>query len=144
MWKQAIKICRQAQNTLLWSTLAAIAAKKNELDVSEEAYCNALQIDKVKYLQHIKSLVKNSPEQLAESSVMNCRITEAEVVLLHNKKITEAIALCIRMHKWERALEIGQKYETDIAFVMTERKKYLSVLDREENNVKFMSVKTKD
>lgn len=141
MWKQAIKICRQAQNTLLWSTLAAIASKKNQLDICEEAYCNALQIDKVKYLQHIKSLSKGSPEQLAEISVMNSRIAEAELVLLHNKKISKAIALSIRMHRWERALDIAQKYETDIDVVLEERKKYLSILDRPENNSKFLAIK---
>lgn len=142
MWKQAIKICRQAQNTLIWSTLAAIATKKNQLDISEEAYCNALQIDKVKYLQYIKSLPKDSPEQLAEISVMNGRLSEAEIILLHNKRIAEAITLTIRMHRWERALEIAQKYESNLDEVLEERKKYLNALEREENNLKFLAIKS--
>lgn len=53
-WNKALKICRLAQNTILWAALAAIATKKRQLDISEEAYSAALQIDKVSYLQYIK------------------------------------------------------------------------------------------
>lgn len=53
-WEKALKICRLAQNTILWATLAAIATKHNQFEISEEAYCAALQIDKVYYLQYIK------------------------------------------------------------------------------------------
>lgn len=53
-WQQSLKICRMAQNPSLWATLAAVATRKNQLQISEEAYSAALQIDKVCYLQHIK------------------------------------------------------------------------------------------
>lgn len=47
-----------AQNKTLWVTLAAISLKNDQLEISEEAYCASLQVDKVEYLQHIK--VQNS------------------------------------------------------------------------------------
>lgn len=128
-----------AQNTILWSTLAAIASKKNQLDITEEAYSAALQIDKVNYLQYIKELPQSGPEQMAENSLMNGRITEAEIILLHNKKISEAISFSIRMHRWDRALEIAEKHNTDTDLVLGERKKYLAVLNREEMNQNFIN-----
>lgn len=53
-WDKALKICRLAKNAILWATLAAVATRKNQLQISEEAYSAALQIDKVCYLQYIK------------------------------------------------------------------------------------------
>lgn len=138
LWDKALKICRLAQNTILWSTLAAIASKKNQLDITEEAYSAALQIDKVNYLQYIKELPQSGPEQMAENSLMNGRITEAEIILLHNKKISEAISFSIRMHRWDRALEIAEKHNIDTDLVLVERKKYLAILNREEMNQNFI------
>ena len=53
-WYQALRVCRQCQNVIVWATLAAVASKRNQLEICEEAYSAALQIDKVEYLQHIK------------------------------------------------------------------------------------------
>lgn len=138
MWRQALQICRRAKNQILWSTLAAIASKKNQLEISEEAYANALQIDKVYYLQRIKELAAGSSEQMAENAVLNGRFSEAEIILLHNKRIPEAIDISMRMHRWERALEIAEKYGTDVDVVIEARKKYLNVLGRDEMNPKFI------
>lgn len=134
MWKKALQICRAFNHAVLWATLAAIASKQNEIEISEEAYSAAIQIDKVNYLQHIKALPKASPEQMAENSVMNGRTTEAEVILMNNRRIKEAVEFCIRMHRWERALEIAQKGNDNdlIEFVQNERKKYLVALTKDE------------
>lgn len=77
---------------------------------------------------------------MAEYSLMNGRVSEAEIVLLHNKKISEAINLSIRMHRWERALEIAEKNEIDLDFVLDERKSYLRALNRNETNEKFLKL----
>ncbi|CAD7079958.1 unnamed protein product [Hermetia illucens] len=139
-WNKALKICRLAQNTILWAALAAIATKKRQLDISEEAYSAALQIDKVSYLQYIKGLPNSSPEQMAENSLMMGRLVEAETLLLHNKKYKEAMNLCIRMHNWDRALDIAKKNNVEMDLILGERKKYLMALGREENNEKFLEL----
>ena len=54
LWARALKLCRRIQDPILWAALAAISSKKNQLEIAEEAYSASLQIDKVKYLQHIK------------------------------------------------------------------------------------------
>uniref|UniRef100_A0A336MI21 CSON001587 protein n=1 Tax=Culicoides sonorensis TaxID=179676 RepID=A0A336MI21_CULSO len=134
MWKKALQICRTFNNTVLWATLAATATKQNEIEICEEAYSASIQVDKVNYLQHIKSLPKASPEQMAENSVVNGRTTEAEVILMNNRRIKEAVEFCIRMHRWERALEIAQKYSDGelTEHVQTERIKYLLALSKDE------------
>jgi intraflagellar transport protein 80 len=138
-WAKALKICRSTQNTLFWACLAAMSSKKNQLEISEEAYSSALQIDKVDYMHHIKELEDASPEQMAESALMNgTRISEAETILLHNKKIPETIRFLIRYHRWDRAIEIAEKFSTDIQFVLQERVKYLKALGSDETSLKFI------
>ncbi|XP_041674666.1 intraflagellar transport protein 80 homolog [Drosophila eugracilis] len=135
-WQQALKICRVGQHASLWATLAAVATRKHQLQISEEAYSAALQIDKVSYLQHLKTLTPSSAEQMAENSLMLGRMLEAETILLHGKKIEQAVGLSLRMHNWRRALEISQKYKAEepnlMPRVLKERSKYLKALQREE------------
>lgn len=144
-WQQALKICRMAQNAYLWATLAAVATRKNQLQISEEAYSAALQIDKVSYLQYIKSLEPSSPDYMAENSLMMGRLVEAETILIHNRKYEEAIGLCLRMHNWRKALEIAQKHETKLLdLILQQRKKYIKALGREEWDTLFLSLDVKD
>ncbi|XP_019892165.1 intraflagellar transport protein 80 homolog [Musca domestica] len=144
-WQQSLKICRLAHNAYLWATLAAVATRKNQLQISEEAYSAALQIDKVSYLQHIKTLDPSSPEYMAENSLMLGRLIEAETILIHNRKYREAVALCLRMHNWRKALEVAQKHEPDLMEVVLEqRRKYLNALNREEWDTLFISLSVKD
>ncbi|EDW29225.1 GL19588 [Drosophila persimilis] len=137
-WQQALKICRMGQHSSLWATLAAVATRKHQLQLSEEAYSAALQIDKVSYLQHLKTLTPSSAEQMAENSLMLGRMLEAETILLHNRKYQQAVGLALRMHNWRRALEIAQKHQADelgvdmLQKVLEERRKYLKALQRDE------------
>ncbi|EDW03268.1 GH11144 [Drosophila grimshawi] len=143
-WQQALRICRQAQHTSLWATLAAVATRKHQLQLSEEAYSAALQIDKVSYLQHLKTLSPSSAEQMAENSLMLGRTLEAETILLHNRKFGEAVALALRMHNWKRALEIAQKHQSDqsdvdlLQRVLEERRHYLKALQRDEWDAMYL------
>lgn len=144
-WQQALKLCRMSQNAYLWATLAAVATRKNQLQISEEAYSAALQIDKVSYLQYIKTLDPSSADYMAENSLMLGRLVEAETILVHNRKYREAIGLCLRMHNWRKALEISQKQETELMeLVLQQRKKYLKALGREEWDDLFLTLDTKD
>ncbi|KAM7352319.1 intraflagellar transport protein Oseg5 isoform 2-T2 [Cochliomyia hominivorax] len=144
-WQQALNICRMAQNAHLWATLAAVATRKNQLQISEEAYSAALQIDKVSYLQYIKSLDTSDPDYMAENSLMMGRLVEAETILIQTQKYDKAIGLCLRMHNWHKALEIGQKHDENLLeLVIQERKKYLKSLGKEEWDTLFLSLYSKD
>lgn len=140
-WEKALKICRMGQSVLLWALLAALSAKRNQLEISEEAYSSALQIDKVDYMSFLKEL--NESEQMAENALMNGAREEAETILLHNKKIGEAIQFCMRLHRWSRALEIAEKNSTDVKLVLSERAKYLKALNRTETDNHFIATNAK-
>lgn len=77
---------------------------------------------------------------MAEMSVMMGRSNEAETILLHNNKSREAIQLCVRMHRWERALDVAksQKSQSDLDWVHHQRKKYLLALKRDEYLPSFL------
>lgn len=79
---------------------------------------------------------------MAEMSVMRGRNSEAETILLHNNKISEAIELCVRMHRWERALDIAKSNDrkSDLDSVLAQRKKYLSALNRPEYLDVFLKI----
>lgn len=80
---------------------------------------------------------------MAEISVMMGRSNEAETILLHNNKVNEAIQLCVRMHRWERALDVSktQKDKSDLEWVLQQRKKYLNAINREEYLPTFKQIK---
>lgn len=82
----------------------------------------------------------SSPSQMAENSIMMGRAIEAETILLHNKNIFEAVEMFMRLHQWERALNIAQDAK-DVEQVLGERKKYLKALDREEYSQPFLNFK---
>lgn len=70
---------------------------------------------------------------MAEMSVMMGRSNEAETILLHNNKINEAVRLCVRMHRWERALDIAKSQaNSELKWVLTERAKYLKAINISE------------
>ncbi len=138
-WDKALKICRMRQNALLWACLAALASKRNQHEISEEAFSSALQIDKVDYMQFVKEL--NESEQMAENAIMNgARIEEGETILLHNRKISEAIQFCLRLHRWKNALDIAVKNSTDVKLVLLERKKYMKALEKSETDSEFIKM----
>lgn len=114
LWAKALNLCRRMQvhkigiftcleyvvflcynndynliikDPILWATLAAISSKKNQLEIAEEAYSSSLQIDKVKYLQHIK--VKMMVKYIIS--------TNANKILCRYR-----ICLQVAMSKWQR------------------------------------------
>lgn len=136
-WTRCLKICRMAQSPVLWGTLAAMAARKNKLDVAEEAFSAIPQIDKVSFLQKMTDLGRNNgPNQMSSSTILNGRINEAETLLLHNKQHLEAIKLQLAMFNWPRALKIAEE-KNEVDRVLEERGKYLAALIADEKDAEI-------
>lgn len=78
-----------------------------------------------------QDLPANSPEQMAEIAVFQGRINEAETILLHNKNFKLALEICLRLHRWERALEIAKSSSnpSDLQSILLKRKQYLAALN---------------
>ena len=65
---------------------------------------------------------------------------EAETILLHNKNFEEAVEMFLRLHQWERALDLAQQHKLDVETILDKRKKYLAVLGKDEFSVKFLKL----
>lgn len=55
-WQDALGLCRNADDNILWVCLAVLAtqAGADHLDIAEEAFAVINHYDKVLYLQHLK------------------------------------------------------------------------------------------
>lgn len=135
-WTQAIRICRSARNNCLWATLAAFAYRKNQMQICEDAYAAAIQVDKVSYLRHIKSLEPSSALYMAEMALMRGSLAEAVTILLQSQEYKAAVDLCLRMHNWHKAVEIAQKNQDGdlLTFIARQRQRYLKALKSVEND----------
>lgn len=71
---------------------------------------------------------------MAEIAVFQGRISEAETILLHNKNYDLVLEICLRLHRWERALEIAKNSpkSTHVDLVLSKRGKYLTALNCDE------------
>lgn len=85
-----------------------------------------------------QELPASSPEQLAEKCVMMGRLSEAETILTNNKKYTEAVELLLRLHNYDRALDIAEQHQAGVEHVLSERKRYIQALGRNEFSPKFL------
>lgn len=66
------------------------------------------------------------------------RLSEAETILTNNKKYVEAVELLLRLHNYDRALEIAEQHQVGLEHVLKERKLYLEALGRNEFSPKYL------
>ncbi|CAK9811983.1 Intraflagellar transport protein 80 homolog [Anthophora quadrimaculata] len=137
-WKEAVSLCRIAQNEILWTCMAVMATDNKELNAAEEAYAAISRYDKVDYIQYIKSL-PNRTERLAEMALLSGDLLTAEGILLQNGLIEEAIRINIEIYNWNRALELAIRHKKQLDEVLNARKKYLHVINKKETNQSFLA-----
>ncbi|OAD57910.1 Intraflagellar transport protein 80 like protein [Eufriesea mexicana] len=130
-WKEALSLCRIAQNEILWTCMAVMATDNKELNAAEEAYAAISRYDKVDYIQYIKSL-PNKIERLAEMALLSGDLLTAEGILLQNGLIDEAIRINIEVYNWNR-------HKKQLDEVLNARKKYLQVINKKETNQSFLA-----
>ncbi|CAH1117583.1 unnamed protein product [Phaedon cochleariae] len=141
-WTEALNLCRTTNNETVWACLAVLAIQSNSdtIDIAEEAFANINHHEKVFFLQHIKTL-PNKVEQKAQLALLGGKIQEAELLLLHNGMVFQAIYMNMNLHNWTRALDLGIKHKTHIDTVLYLREKYLDSLGKPENNNKFNTLR---
>ncbi|KAI5705320.1 hypothetical protein M8J75_013885 [Diaphorina citri] len=140
-WPQALSLCRTLNDDILWACLAGMATYSRDLATSEEAYAAIEQVDKVMYINHIKSIPVKAAQQ-AEMYLLGGNISEAESILLQHGLIFRAIQVSILTHNWDRALELALRHKTHIDTVLYQRKKYLDNLEKIETNEKFLRLQS--
>ncbi|XP_063236778.1 intraflagellar transport protein 80 homolog isoform X2 [Bacillus rossius redtenbacheri] len=136
-WDDALRLCRFVKDATLWACLAAMAAQAKQLEAAEEAYAAIDEVDKVLYLQHIRE-VPVSAARLAEMCLLGGNTQEAEGVLLQNGLVFRAIMMNLRVHNWNRALELAAKHKTHVDTVLLHRRDYLRAFGKPETNERFL------
>ncbi|XP_043253953.1 intraflagellar transport protein 80 homolog [Colletes gigas] len=137
-WKEALSLCRIAQNEILWTCMAVMATDNKEMNAAEEAYAAISRFDKVDYIQYIKGLPSKT-ERLAEMALLSGDLLTAEGILLQNGLIEEAIRINLEMYNWNRALELAIRHKKQQEEVLRARKEYLQVINKEETNQSFLA-----
>lgn len=142
-WEEATRLCR-VQGALmpsLWASLAALAMQKKQLDVAEVAYAELLEAAKVEFLQFVRGLTSEESRQ-AHLALFRRAPDEAERILLQAQppQILSAIKLNIDLFRWHRALDLAQRYKTNVDTVLANRAQYLADFGQNETDNKFVSL----
>ncbi|CAH8493309.1 unnamed protein product [Schistosoma mattheei] len=130
-WNEALKLCWTVKDRILWACLAGIATNAKMLDVAEIAFAEIEEVDKVEYIRYIKSLPTTEMKN-AEILLLSGEYQEAEAILLQNHLYFRAIMLNLHAFKWNRALELANKYNLAVDIVLSMRHDYLKQLNRVE------------
>jgi len=142
-WQEAVKVCNFLDKSLnetesldrnvcnaLWATLAAMAIEAKEFPIAEIAYAAINKLDKVLYLNRIKTL-PSTEASTAELELMS-DITDAEHHFLQKGFVLRAIMLNLELFHWKRGLEIAQKYNDKFAGIRVENVKSSANVDNVE------------
>ncbi|KAF5282730.1 hypothetical protein FQR65_LT02727 [Abscondita terminalis] len=143
-WEEALRLCRMIKDKILWTGLAVLATQSNNSDLLEmaaEAYAAIGHFDKVFYVAHVKNLPTKA-QQMAGAALLGGSLQTAESILLHNGLVYHAIQINTQLHQWNRALELAIKHKSYVDVVLYLREKYLNSLGKEENNPKFIDIKS--
>ncbi|XP_072760097.1 intraflagellar transport protein 80 homolog [Anoplolepis gracilipes] len=138
--KEALSICRIAQNEILWTCMAVMATDNKELDAAEEAYAAIGRYDTVDYLRYIKSL-PSATERHAEMALLAGDLLAAEGILLQSGLIKEAIRINLEVYNWNRALELAIRHKRQLEEVLNARAKYLQTINKNETNQSFLTLR---
>ncbi|XP_029167125.1 intraflagellar transport protein 80 homolog [Nylanderia fulva] len=138
--KEALSICRLAENKILWTCMAIMAIDSKELHAAEESYAAIGRCDTVDYIKYIKSL-PSATERNAEMALMAGDLLAAEGILLQSGLIKEAIRINIKVYNWNRALELAIKHKRQLEEILNARAKYLHTINKTETNQSFLTLK---
>jgi intraflagellar transport protein 80 len=138
-FEKAIRMCRFVKEQPLWACLAAMSIYCRELNTVEIALAAIDEADKVQFINYIKEL-PSEPSRNAALALYCKKYQEAEQTLLGARLFYRAIKMNIKMHKWDRALEIATQNSTHVDTVIAYRQRYLAGLNREENNERFLKI----
>ncbi|XP_070155194.1 intraflagellar transport protein 80 homolog [Polyergus mexicanus] len=136
--KEALSICRIAQNEILWTCMAVIATDNKDLHAAEEAYAAIGRFDIVDYIKYIKSL-PNTTEKCAEMALLAGDLLAAEGILLQSGLIKQAIHINLEVYNWNRALELAIRHKRQLEEVLNARAKYLHIINKNETNQNFLT-----
>eukprot|EP01041_Mallomonas_annulata_P002936 gene2936-5768_t len=134
-WEESLRLCRHQRSPPLWASLAAMALPKKQLDIAEVALA---EVDEVEYIQYIKE-IPSEEGRLAELALFRRHPEEAERILLQANPplVYRAIEINMRLHRWDRALEIATKFRSHVDTVAGYRQRFLEQFNKTETIARF-------
>ncbi|KER26913.1 hypothetical protein T265_13899, partial [Opisthorchis viverrini] len=137
-WNEALSLCRNVKDKMLWACLAGFATCAKDLDMAEIAFAEIEEVDKVEYIRYIKGLPKKEM-QTAEMLMLSGEYQDAEGVLLQAGLYFRAIMLHLNSYNWNRAIELAMKYKLALDIVLSMRQAYLQQANRTETLERYLS-----
>ncbi|CAL8086530.1 unnamed protein product [Calicophoron daubneyi] len=137
-WDDALSLCRNVKDKLLWACLAGFATYMKNLEVAEVAFSEIEEVDKVEYLRYIKKL-PTKEMRTAEILLFSGEYQDAEGILVQAGLYFRAVMMNLDSYRWERALDLALKYNVAVDIVLSVRQSYLQQFDRTETLEKFLA-----
>ncbi|GAA50697.1 intraflagellar transport protein 80 homolog [Clonorchis sinensis] len=137
-WNEALSLCRNVKDKMLWACLAGFATCAKDLDMAEIAFAEIEEVDKVEYIRYIKGLPKKEM-QTAEMLMLSGEYQDAEGVLLQAGLYFRAIMLHLNSYNWNRAIELATKHKLALDIVLSMRQAYLQQANRTETLERYLS-----
>ncbi len=135
-FEKAIRLCRFVKENTLWACLAAMSIYCRELNTVEIALAAIDEADKVQFINYIKDL-PSEPSRNAALALYCKKVNEAEQILLQARLYYRAIKLNIKLHRWEKALDLAVKNKTHVDTVIAYRQRFLQQYSKEEDSENF-------
>ncbi|XP_027197642.2 intraflagellar transport protein Oseg5 [Dermatophagoides pteronyssinus] len=95
----------------LWATLAVMSLEQKQFRIAEVAYAAINKLDKVLYLNRIKTL-KSQELITIESELLCGNFDLAENLLIQKGYFLRAIYLHLQLQNWIRAIDLAQKFNS--------------------------------
>eukprot|EP00814_Leptocylindrus_danicus_P006452 CAMPEP_0116007142 /NCGR_PEP_ID=MMETSP0321-20121206/2126_1 /TAXON_ID=163516 /ORGANISM="Leptocylindrus danicus var. danicus, Strain B650" /LENGTH=793 /DNA_ID=CAMNT_0003475787 /DNA_START=88 /DNA_END=2469 /DNA_ORIENTATION=+ len=131
-WEKAVHLCRLIECPRLWAACAGLALQYEELETLETALCALMEVEKVQYIKKVRDIKCIERRNVELMLYKKCDPEQAISILLQAKPplIYRAIKVNIRLHRWEKALELAVKSaksakESFICVVLWYRQKFL-------------------
>eukprot|EP00879_Flechtneria_rotunda_P009285 GHRR01009720.1.p1 GENE.GHRR01009720.1~~GHRR01009720.1.p1 ORF type:complete len:478 (+),score=231.72 GHRR01009720.1:1464-2897(+) len=143
-WEKAVRLARFSYDSnVMWACLAALAIAAGELTTAEMAYAAIDAVDKLQFVLHLKQLQRAGPGDVvvaAELAVYRRQVHDAEAMLLQAGLLYRAIKTHVRLHNWQRALDLARKHKQHIDTVLMYRHRHLAATGQQEVLPEFQAL----
>ena len=103
-----------------WKTLAKVAVDSQDLLVAERCYAALGNVPKANYLRGVNKLIRQYEEETkgdgysyylvqARLATLNKDFSKAEVILLNQNEVEEAMMMYQELHKWDESIKVAEK-----------------------------------
>ncbi|WIA18978.1 hypothetical protein OEZ85_003645 [Tetradesmus obliquus] len=139
-WDKAVRLARFSADPAVWACLAALAMAAGELPTAEAAYAAIDAVDKLQFVLHLRGKAAGGTGGgaagdvvvAAELALARRQPDEAEAMLLQAGLVYRAIKLHVRLHNWQRALDLARKHQQHVDTVLVYRRRHLAAVGQKE------------